>query len=37
MTGAERQRLYMDRLKARAPAPDTIETAELRRKLAIAQ
>jgi chromosome segregation ATPase len=36
MTGAERQRLYMERFKARAraPAPDAGEAAELRRKLA---
>lgn len=37
MTGAERQRLYMERIKARAPAPDPGEAAELRRKLADAQ
>lgn len=34
MTGAERQRQYIERIKARAPTPDTGETAELRRKLA---
>ena len=34
MTGAERQRLYMERIKARAPVSDADEVAELRRKLA---
>lgn len=35
MTGAERQRQYMERLKARnAPAPDQGEPEALRRKLA---
>jgi chromosome segregation ATPase len=35
MTGAERQRQYMERLKARtAPTPDTGDAAELHRKLA---
>ncbi|UHD18578.1 hypothetical protein [Thiocapsa bogorovii] len=34
MTGAERQRLYMERIKARAPATDAGEAAELRKRLA---